>query len=323
MQLLQARFMQFRKRISHWRLLYPFVLAGLIASGQTLAESNQDYQDWYQIEVIIFAQKNPTPGDEVWAVRDLRYPATMLKIRDEEPAPFLLDQLRELDRYAGLMRGDVSGTAGNDSDLFLFENRSRARRNPLREQFSQETQSTPVELLPEVDLKSILFSDAPRAFQRLDNNALTLSRIAGSISRSSRYRMLLHQAWRQPLLAGGDATPVLFQAGSRHANWYEVDGTLTFRRSRFLHVDANLWFTRFAEIQDQLAPAIPSDIDAESLRRYPELLKAEQSSDAWIPVHSHQMTTTRRMRSSTLHYLDHPYFGVVVQIDQFNQATVD
>lgn len=296
------------------------LLAGLLTTLPAQAEDSRDYSNWYQIEVIIFAQRSPTPGDEVWPLRELYYPANMLKVRDEEPKPFLLDQLRELDRYAALMRGETGASGDASPDLYLFENRSRARRNPLREQFTRDTRSVPIELSPEVDLKDILFSGAPEPFQLLPDSAFTLSRVAGSINRSSRYRLLLHQSWRQPLVEGEEPVPVLFQGGSRYADWYELDGTLSFRRSRFLHVDANLWFTRFAEMQDQVTPSLPADIDAETLRRYPDLLRAAQSSDAWIPVHTHELTTSRRMRSSTLHYLDHPYFGVVVQIDPFNPA---
>ena len=39
----------------------------------------------------------------------------------------------------------------------------------------------------------------------------------------------------------GAPTPILIQAGSRYDDYFELDGTLSISRSRYLHLDADLY----------------------------------------------------------------------------------
>ena len=74
-----------------------------------------------------------------------------------------------------------------------------------------------------------------------------LDKIARSLERSGRYRVLLHQAWRQPMPEEREARAILIQAGERSGATYEIEGTLRFHLSRFLHVRTDLWFTDFCQ----------------------------------------------------------------------------
>jgi hypothetical protein len=40
-------------------------------------------------------------------------------------------------------------------------------------------------------------------------------------------------------------------------------------------------------------------------------------------VHAHQLQQSRRMRSSTLHFIDHPQFGILVKIERFDWSPAD
>lgn len=104
-----------------------------------------------------------------------------------------------------------------------------------------------------------------------------LQAVADALSRSSGYRPLLHWRWRQPGWERGQALPVRVQAPAADGQPL-VDGTLTLARSRYLHLHADLIYTD---------PA------------------------AGVPV---ALREVRRMRSGELHYLDHPRFGVLVQV---------
>ncbi|MDV3239287.1 MAG: peptidoglycan binding protein CsiV [Gammaproteobacteria bacterium] len=105
-----------------------------------------------------------------------------------------------------------------------------------------------------------------------------LQAIADAMRRSSGYRPLLHWRWRQPGWERGQALPVRVLAAAADGQPL-LDGTLTLARSRYLHLSADLVY------------ADPT---------------------VGVPV---ALREARRMRSGELHYLDHPRFGVLVQVN--------
>lgn len=139
-----------------------------------------------------------------------------------------------------------------------------------------------------------------------------LQAIADSLRRSNGYRPLLHWRWIQPGWERDQARPLHVQvpAGSAlpltqpsalasklalqplrgapdpsavvGAGLPLLDGTVSLSRSRFLHLAADLIYV---------------------------------DPDTGIPM---QLKESRRMRSNELHYLDHPRFGVLVQVTPVN-----
>jgi len=171
-------------------------------------------------------------------------------------------------------------------------------------------------------VEALLYSTLPQAYRSLAKEAYTLAHIAGSLRRSSKYDLLKHQAWLQPI--NSKPTPILIQTGDRYDDFFEIDGTLSFSRLRFLHVNANLWFTQFEPRFDQQQFfQTQTKIYSELERNYPELIKAEETRDTHIAVHSFPLHHSRRMRSSVMHFIDHPFFGVLIQIDRFTYSLED
>jgi hypothetical protein len=281
-----------------------------------------DYSSWYQVEIIVFAQRNEPPGGESWPVEEITYPDGMIRLATagDAPGPDNLGQLKQL-LEAGMVTGDEeSGTAVDD---FLFGDRSRFHDNPVIDYREPDGDDSVTEeettALPPEDLEALLSPDYPRSFEVVDREERNLDRIAGSVNRSSRYRLLLHTAWRQPV-STSESWPILIQTGERYDDMYEVDGTLSISRSRYLHVDADLWFTRFTRRYEHELPMpeIVSEIDPQELRKHPELLEAERGRGNFIAVDQHRMNISRRMRRSTLHFFDNPWFGMLVQIEKFD-----
>lgn len=318
------------------------LLAALATPGISSAETETPlYDDWYQVEIIVFALRNTQPTDESWPLREAKYPGDMVSVSPIDAAsirPNNLDQLRILLANPTPGIDGESGGAAEPASSFLFENRSRASRARLLDRLPgpAETGAVPgsedgteiaapgsdeefVSNTSDIDLDEIMTEALPKAFRELPGDQRVLASIAGSINRSSRYRLLLHTAWLQPARSGGGSWPVLIEAGNRYDDTFEVDGTLTVSRSRFLHVDANLWFTEFTRKFEQ-GPVSPlaTGLSAEMQRRYPDLVEAERDRGQFIAVRSHPMRLSRRMRSSTLHYLDNPFFGVFIQIEAFS-----
>jgi len=141
---------------------------------------------------------------------------------------------------------------------------------------------------------------------RVIETGLSLDDDARSIAASGGYRLLRHFAWRQPGLDERAAKAIRINTGSafdlhlpedlspydefipasaaprpgreRAVRSTTVAGTLKVRLGRFLHMEALLVFT-----------------DQESGRSY-------------------RLSESRKMRSTELHYIDNPRFGILTRI---------
>ena len=144
-----------------------------------------------------------------------------------------------------------------------------------------------------------------RGFEVIETN-LSLEENARAIAASGRYRLLRHVAWRQPGLGADEAEAIRVNVGGTFELYLPDDlapyeefvpassaprpgrerairsttlaGTLKVRLGRFLHMEALLVFT-----------------DTEAGRSY-------------------RLSESRKMRSTELHYIDNPRFGLLTRI---------
>tara|TARA_E500000075_G_C6972143_1_gene311504 strand:- start:485 stop:1576 length:1092 start_codon:yes stop_codon:yes gene_type:complete len=99
------------------------------------------------------------------------------------------------------------------------------------------------------------------------------------LRRSGEYEILGHLSWQQQVPERGRPQPIYV-----NLNDGQLQGELAITLGRYLHTSARLWFT-------------------------PDNLVSDTGQYA-------QMVQSRRMRSATLHYFDHPLFGMIVRIDK-------
>ena len=92
-----------------------------------------------------------------------------------------------------------------------------------------------------------------------------------------------------------------------------LDGTLRVHRARYLHVEADLLYYRPLDGDARAAPG--DDAGAAPMLDSPDTGLIEQllAEDDRAP-RLFRLTESRRMRSRELHYLDHPMFGMLVEI---------
>lgn len=158
---------------------------------------------------------------------------------------------------------------------------------------------------------------AAAPFQRLPAEALRLARDAAALDRAGM-RVLFHGAWRQEPLARDRADSVLIQGGRRFGAHHELEGYVTLGLERYLHIDSDLWLSRFGAVADAAAegPQLPS----------PPVETGETPSAAEDPAAGYAveqlavLREQRRMRSGELHYLDHPRFGALVLVTPVEAA---
>ena len=105
----------------------------------------------------------------------------------------------------------------------------------------------------------------------------------------------------------------MIQEGAKQGEKYEIEGFITLYRKRFLHVMTDLWFTKSAtNNKEELDYSNTPLREPANGGQYRE---ASQSSAFKTFV----MKQQRRVRAAELHYLDHPFFGLVLKITRFSK----
>jgi hypothetical protein len=110
----------------------------------------------------------------------------------------------------------------------------------------------------------------------------------------------------------------------------ELEGTIQIYRSRFLHIKTNLWFSEYSENDAGLC--LVTDYSEENNEQTTATITSGFSNDG-IPLQQHEELTSftrltnfqinqhRRLRSSELHYLDHPRFGLLIKFSRIEPET--
>ena len=121
-------------------------------------------------------------------------------------------------------------------------------------------------------------SPLQQGLENLPDSQFALNGVAGALQRSGAYQVLAHRLWRQSGYDRLSAVPYLLHA-TRGSAVYELDGSITLIRERYLHLAVDLTLTS----RDVL----------------------------------YQLDETRRMRSGELHYFDNPRFGVIARVTPY------
>ena len=177
----------------------------------------------------------------------------------------------------------------------------------------------------------------PIAFEMLPEGEMQLNDDFKRLSRSRQFEPLLHVAWRQPtfdrdhtqtiLLYDGMTDPPEDISKGRGANRPEnkidasvgppnlrIFGTVSLSVERYLHLAADLVY-RVPVIEHEAIPV--SDLDLWDDKPYPTLTPHQGPAyqlKQWKTIRGFRLEESRRMRSKKIHYLDHPFFGVVVLV---------
>jgi hypothetical protein len=170
--------------------------------------------------------------------------------------------------------------------------------------------------------------------QIIEFEELPFEMLSGALKRmqrSSRYDVIYSRAWRLPDLPKHSAPPVRIRAGKRYTTdgtlapmpisdtsggldgnpaqqpiqetsatldgfvddaLYEIDGRIKISLSKYLDVDTDLLYRRPVTLPDS------NGLPVNEFRQF-------------------RLNEFRRMKSKTIHYLDHPLFGVIVGIDRY------
>ncbi|MFC6635564.1 CsiV family protein [Microbulbifer taiwanensis] len=156
------------------------------------------------------------------------------------------------------------------------------------------------------------------AATRLDNKAAALTR-GGD-------RVLFHKAWRQVLQQKRNSPAILISGGDRAGDQSRLGGSVTLSVSRYLHLSTNLWLSEFAAAGADSGIPLPRrpvatteeplDLASEAgdFQAAAASAFAAQPQQAVYAQHLVPLQAERRMRSGELHYIDHPAFGILIEV---------
>jgi hypothetical protein len=116
------------------------------------------------------------------------------------------------------------------------------------------------------------------------------------------YDVLAHFAWQQTLESNDIASPILIDPAiqTRRADTSPFLGKVRIYQERFIH----------AEVYIEIDRQIPTRIRERFATH--QNIPIEWLLDSW----RFKIDESRRVRYGQLHYLDHPIFGVLIQIDR-------
>ncbi|WP_444943995.1 CsiV family protein [Microbulbifer sp. ZKSA006] len=277
----------------------------------------------FEIEMIVFERPQGMENSaETWpAAPRLQYPSKWVDFATPRtPRPAAAEEALSLD--------DIISTpeAGNPSDLEPAGLEGVPGENV-------ETRQA-----PKPAAANLLLRPVPTL---LNNKAAAISRAGDKI--------LFHRAWRQVLKTKRNSPAILIDGGSQFSGHSQLEGFITLSVARYLHISTNLWLNDFYTQpgeQSILLPQRPQnkverplqistdnysaggdtypqnngfDIEANqgSIHSREPLTLSEPEFIKEAPLyvaHAARLQHERRLRSGQLHYIDHPAFGILIEV---------
>lgn len=122
------------------------------------------------------------------------------------------------------------------------------------------------------------------AWQPLPRDQKILRYMMERMAGTGQYQSLFHEAWRQPVSSDGQSKPIYIQGGraipTEDGTVPEVEGTLRFSQSRYLHLKPQIWFNA-----------------------------RHNGQRFYVDLHRKQ-----RLKGKDVYYFDHPLFGMLVRV---------
>ena len=249
-----------KKRLFNKAKAYLFTLAAVVASDAVLAQENQQAiplvppKNWYQVEIILFTQPDNTSGEIPPLDYHLKYPDNLLALIDADARAhqYTLAQIENAllfdpEAITILPKTLIWIPIAEMEDPAITLNASDEDATIL----ISETAATVVDKGPPPEL---YIPEYEEPFIILDANMRDLNDSARALDRR-KYNVVYHQAWRFEAETDGEDPWIHISAGKRLDDRSEIEGSLRFYRSRFLHVETDLWRLKFAD-QDSLVDAL-------------------------------------------------------------------
>jgi hypothetical protein len=286
----------------------------------------QDAPRWFQVELLVFSHKGASGDEQFEPTPVLAYPGA---------GRFLIEPQRV---KANRQAYDADSVVDEFGRQLLTE--LPPRSSAPRKQSAQVAAPNNVPVLQ------------PTPFIALPSAQREFNGKAAYMQRSGRYQTLFHQSWAQPVLSQGRALPLILDRSGDTGEWSRLQGSVTVYLSRYLHLETNLWLNTNGdylpgEWRMPAPPLGPPSLIVEALPGEPSQegfgerwtdsstasaadadneseLGLEQAMGPVYPYrHAVLLQQKRRMRSTEVHYIDHPKLGVVIKLTPLTKENLE
>ena len=220
-------------------------------------------ENWYQVEVILFTQQGNLGGETPPQEYSIEFPDNWLELVDpnmpveENGLPLAEGALIAHQETELLEQRIIPLVTVQDPVISLVTEAGDSHKSILDEQLidpaiNQVTDQITDQYVPEYEAPFRLL--APE-FRDLNESATAMAR--------RQYNVVFHEAWRFQTQTEETDPWILIKVGQSLEGRYQIEGTLRFYKSRFLHFEPNLWLLEFANDDSRLIelPEFPTKPD--------------------------------------------------------------
>ena len=218
---------------------FTFLLSFISVSyGQSTAQIDAP-ENWYQVEVILFNQpsninsETSTPSLPLKFSDNIIYLTNVIEEKQRESLMIegaLLPEITSNDPVSELEQHDKTLMQSIDS-LSLEEDSFEL--NPSEDGVLEE-------LVMEHEKENLFIPEYEDEFQILDSKLRDLNDTARSLNRRG-FNVFFHESWRFVADESDSQNWIVIGAGDQLDGRSEIEGSIRFYKSRFLHFEANLW----------------------------------------------------------------------------------
>ena len=225
-------------------------------------------ENWYQVEVILFTQQGNLGGETPSQEYSIEFPDNWLELVDpnmpveENGLPLSEGGLIAHQETELLEQRIIPLVTVQDPVISLVTEAGDSHKSILNEQLidpaiNQVTDQITDQYVPEYEAPFRLL--APE-FRDLNESATAMAR--------RQYNVVFHEAWRFQTQTEETDPWILIKVGQSLEGRYQIEGTLRFYKSRFLHFEPNLWLLEFANDDSRLIelpefPIKPDPVETE------------------------------------------------------------
>ena len=294
------------------------LLALAFASGALADIEEYLERDWYFVETLFFRHAVP-PGDEDFtrqgtphhrlaqAALEPAPPEYLERIASRPPEPLDFPRLQQFDCIAPIPAPWM------EDDVELIP-----EPKIVEEQEDEAHDQPPPVSIPPIPMGPPAPSPEQRARWALEEferelmregwqwqyEDLSLRTTAVRMRRSGDYEILHHGKWLQAVPPRDSAAPLLIQLGApKRDATFELEGSVSVTLGRFLHFATEVWLWNAPDRQAAVALGDVADAAGDA--------RSSIVDDARYVL----LSESRRMRPGELHYLDHPWLGILVRIE--------
>ena len=195
--------------------------------------------NWYQAEVVIFTQGSAVPDEAGSLQYQLKYPQRWLRLLDSDT---VIDIRQLADAFEDGIDPDAAGA------LKRLSIQSNLPRTTAASDASAAL--IPGAPVPSAVIAGPLIAAKPifeLPYRRLKAPDRDLNDTARALVRRAPYEVIYHRAWRFPAQQDSDDPWLIVEGGPAFKDRFQLEGSLRFYKSRFLHFESNLWLTHFSD----------------------------------------------------------------------------